>query len=197
MQLPQIRIQQQNARIGIQTKNAQLSLEAGPAKQEIKQPKADLQIHTTKGKLTIDQSKALADVGIIPTGESIRKMANEAMQTAMEGSKKRRRQGDMLMKIENGGNPLAIIAKQNGQRSEKQFNIGWIPSGDAVKFDYQPAEVNIVAKANKPIIHTQPTENQFNYQRGGGIDVYLQQENSINIDFVNVKFVGNNFEMEV
>ncbi|WP_058306687.1 DUF6470 family protein [Gracilibacillus massiliensis] len=196
MQLPQLRIQQQNAMIGIQTRNAQLSIEAGPAKQEIKQPKADLQINTIKGKLTIDQSKALADVGIIPTEESVSRMADKAMQTAIEGAKKRRRQGDMLMKIENGGNPLAIIAKQNGQRPEKQFNIGWIPSGDAVKFDYQPAEVDINAKANPPQISTQPTKNQFNYQRGG-IDVYLEQENSINIDFVNVKFVGNNFEMEV
>ncbi|MGN8647381.1 DUF6470 family protein [Gracilibacillus sp. HCP3S3_G5_1] len=196
MQLPQIRIQQQNAMIGIRTIDAQLDIEQGPAKQTISQPPADLNIKTKPGKLTIDQSKALADVGIIPTEESVKKMANEAMQKAIEGSKKRSQQGDMLMKIENGGNPLAQIAKQNGQWPKYQFNIGWIPSGDAVKFNYQPAEVIIEARANKPIIHVEPTSNQFHYQRGG-IEVYLEQENWIDIDFENIKFVGNNFEIEV
>src|SRR5699024_8876978 len=190
MQLPQIRIQQQSAMIGINTRDAKLDIEQGPAKQTIQQPQAEVNITTRQGKLTIDQSKALADVGIIPTEESVRKMANEAMQTAIEGSKKRRRQGDMLMKIENGGGLLPEIAKQNGQRPEKQFNIGWIPSGDAVKFNYQPAEVQIDAKANKPIIHSEQTKNQFHYQPGD-IDVYLERENTIDIDFVNVKFVGN------
>ncbi|MFD2655571.1 DUF6470 family protein [Gracilibacillus thailandensis] len=196
MQIPQLRIQQQNAMIGIRTIDAKLDIEQGPAKQSIQQPQADLNITTKPGKLTIDQSKALADVGIIPTEESVEKMANEAMQTAIEGSKKRRRQGDMLMKIENGGNPLAQIAKENGQWPKHQFNIGWIPSGDAVQFDYQPAEVDIDARANKPIINAEPTKNQFHYQRGG-IDVYLEQENWIDIDFDNVKFVGNNFELEI
>lgn len=196
MQLPQIRIQQQHAMIGIQTKDAKLDIEQGPAKQSIQQPKADLKITTKPGKLTIDQSKALADVGIIPTEESVRKMANEAMQTAVEGAKKRRRQGDRMMKIEQNGHILPQIAKQNGERAQKQFNIGWIPSGNAVKFNYQPAEVHIDAKANKPIIHTEQTKNQFHYLPSD-IDIYLDQKNVIDIDFVNVKSVGNNFELEV
>ncbi|KAB8139480.1 hypothetical protein F9U64_00155 [Gracilibacillus oryzae] len=196
MQLPQIRIQSQNAMIGLRTNNAQLTIDAAPAKQTIKQPQADLKISTKPGKLTIDQSKALADVGIISTEQSVSKMANEAMQTAVEGSKKKRRQGDMLMKIENGGNPLSQVAKQNGERPMKQFNIGWIPSGDAVKFHYEQAEVDIEARANKPQIDVQPTENKFDYQRGG-VDVYLEQKNWIEINFMNVKFVGNNFEMEI
>ncbi|SER40790.1 hypothetical protein SAMN04487944_1049 [Gracilibacillus ureilyticus] len=196
MQLPQIRIQSQNAILGLKINNAQLTIDSGPAKQTIKQPQADLRISTKPGKLTIDQSKALADVGIIPTEESVRKMAKEAMQTAIEGSKKTRRQGDMLMKIENGGNLLAQVAKQNGERPMKQFNIGWIPSGDAVKFHYEQAEVDIEARANKPQIEIQPTKNKFDY-RPGGVEKYLEQKNWIDISFVNVKFVGNNFEMEI
>ncbi|UOQ48306.1 DUF6470 family protein [Gracilibacillus caseinilyticus] len=196
MRLSQVRIQQQSAIIGIKTMDAQLQIDSGPAKQEISQPKAELNITTKPGKLTIDQSKALADVGIIPTKKSIKMLANEAMQTAIEGSKKRRRQGDRLMKIEKGGNILAQVAKENGGRLRKHFTMGWIPSGDAVKFDYQPAEVNIEANTNKPIINVEPTKNQFFYQKGG-IDIYLEQENSINIDVVNVNYIGNNFELEV
>lgn len=88
MQLPQISIQSQNAMIGLNIKNAKLSIDSGPAKQTIKQPEAELQINVEPGKLTIDQSKALADVGIIPVDQSVKKMAQEAMQTAIQGSKK-------------------------------------------------------------------------------------------------------------
>ncbi|SHM96737.1 DUF6470 family protein [Gracilibacillus kekensis] len=196
MRLPQIRIQSQDAKLGLQIKNAQLTVESGAAKQTIQQPQADIQIRTTPGKLTIDQSKALADVGIIPTEQSVKKNANEAMRDAIEGSKKRRHQGDMLMKIENDGEPLAVIAKQYGHKPIKNFNIGWIPSGNGVKFDYEPAKVEINNRANQPIINVEPTENQFYYQRGG-VENYLEQKKWIDIDFVNVNYVGNNFEMEI
>ncbi|MFC4403531.1 DUF6470 family protein [Gracilibacillus xinjiangensis] len=196
MKLPQVRIQSQNAMLGLQINNAQLQIESEPAKQTISQPNASINITTKQGKLTIDQSKALADVGIISVEESVRKYAKEGMQTAIEGSRKRRRQGDLMMKIENGGNPLVQVSKQNGERPIKSFNIGWIPSGDGVKFHYEPAEVSVNNKANKPIIEVKPTENQFYYQRGN-VEIYLEQKNWLEIDFENVKFVGNNFEIEI
>lgn len=196
MQLPQIRIQSQPALIGIRTNDAQLHIESGPAKLYIKQPQADLQIKIKPGRLTIDQSKALADVGIIPTRESVKKNAEEALQKAMEGSKKRRHQGDMMMKIENGGNPIPKIAEQNGHRPIKPFNIGWIPSLDGVKFHYEPAEVHIDAKANKPIIESEQTKNQFYYQPGS-IEVYLRQKNMLKIDVENLYFKGYHFEMKL
>ncbi|WP_163538882.1 DUF6470 family protein [Gracilibacillus sp. YIM 98692] len=196
MQIPQLHIQSQQAKIGIQTRDAQVSIDAGPAQQTIRQPEADLSIQTKPGKLTIDQSKALADVGIIPTEQSIKQNAEEAKQTAIEGVKKRRRQGDELMKIENGGNPLARQAKINGERPEKQFNIGWIPSWGGVDIDYQPAEVEISAKAIKPQIDSQPTETKLQYTRGS-VDTYLEQKNQLEIDFENVKYVGINFETEI
>lgn len=196
MQMPQIRIQSQPALIGIRTNDAQLQIDSGPAKLSIQQPKADLQISTKQGRLTIDQKKALADVGIIPTRESVEKNATESLQKAMEGSKKRRHQGDMMMKIENGGNPIPKIAEQNGHRPMKTFNIGWIPSLDAVKFHYEPAEVHINAKANKPIIHSEQTRNQFHYQ-AGSVETYLRQQNELNIDFENLYFKGYQFEMKL
>ncbi|MDX8044599.1 DUF6470 family protein [Gracilibacillus sp. S3-1-1] len=196
MQLPQIRIQQQSAMIGIQKTDAQLSVDTGPAKQEISQPQADIQITTKPGKLTIDQSKALADVGIIPTEQSVKNWVSKAMQTAIDGSKKRRQQGDMMMKIENGGNPMPKIAEENGQWPKHSFNIGWIPSGDGVKFHYEQAEVTINARTNKPIINAEPTNNQFHYQKGD-IETYLAQKNWLEIDFDNLTFVGNNVEIEI
>ncbi|MFC4387023.1 DUF6470 family protein [Gracilibacillus marinus] len=196
MQLPQIRIQSQNAMIGLRINDANVQIDSEPAKLEISQPQAEVRISTKQGKLTIDQSKALADVGIIPTEESVKRMADNAMQTAIEGSKKRRRQGDRMMEVHKNGNVLPQIAKQNGERPMKQFNIGWIPGPNGVTFHYEPAEVEVDAKANQPIIQSEQTKNQFHYQRGG-VETYLAQKNWLQIDFVHVKFVGNNFEIEI
>ncbi|RCW74726.1 DUF6470 family protein [Saliterribacillus persicus] len=196
MQLPQISIQSQNALIGINKKNAELTVDSGPAVQTINHTPVDLQINTRPGKLTIDQSKALADVGIIPTEQSIKKNAQESMQTAMAGSRKRRHQGDELMKIENGGEPIARQAKINGERQEKRFNIGWIPSLDAVKINYQPAEVDINATANKPVIQVQQTKNQFQYQ-AGSVETYLKQKNWIEVSVENLEPNSGSFEINI
>ncbi|MGP4040730.1 DUF6470 family protein [Gracilibacillus sp. D59] len=196
MQLPQIRLQTQVARIGLKSHDAQLQIDSGPAKQSIRQPKADIQIRTTPSKLTIDQSKALADVGLKPITELNAEFAQEGKQKLLEGIARRRRQGDELMKIEDGGNPIVRQVKENSQDPQRQFNIGWIPSANGVKIDYRPAEVNIKVTPQKPQIETQPTKTQYQYQ-SGNVEVYLLQKSWLEIDFVNLKHVGINFEMEI
>ncbi|GEM04733.1 hypothetical protein HMI01_17210 [Halolactibacillus miurensis] len=196
MNIPQLRIDQQFARIGIETNNATVDIDQGPAKLDIQQPAADINIRTKPSKLTIDQSQAFADLGQYPIGEAIRREANEGLQKVREGSQRRRRQGDMMMKIENGGDPLKLIAKQNTPREVRPFNIGFIPSYDSVKIDYQPAEVEVNNQANKPIINAKQTPVLQSYQRGN-VDVYLQQKNYIDIVFDNIPFINGGTEIFV
>lgn len=196
MNIPQLRIDQQFARIGIETNNATVGIQQGPAQIEIQQPNANININTKPGKLTIDQSQAFADLGQYPIGEAIRREANEGLQKVQEGSRRRRRQGDMMMKIENGGDPLKLIAKQNAPRQVRPFNIGFIPSHGSVKIDYQPAEVEVNNQANKPIINTKETPVSQSYRRGN-VDVYLQQKNYIEINFDNIPFRNGGTEMFV
>ena len=194
MNIPQLRIDQQFARIGIETNDATVDIQQGPAQLEIQQPSADINIKTKPAKLTIDQSKAFADLGQFPVGESIRRSAAEGLSEAQSGSRRRRRQGDMMMKIENGGDPLKAIAKQNAPRKMKPFNIGFIPSYGSVKIDYQPAEVEVNNQANKPIINSKPTPVKQSYQRGN-VDVYLEQQNYLDIQFDNIPFKNGGIEI--
>ncbi|GAB2545184.1 DUF6470 family protein [Gracilibacillus alcaliphilus] len=196
MQLPQIRIQQQSAEIGIRYQPQQIEVEQEEAQLHIDQRPAELRMTTKPGRLTIDQSKALADLHMIPSEQFIRKTANEAMQTAIAGTKKKQREGDRLMKIENGGNPIADIAKQNGQWPKKQIALGWLPSGGGVTFDYQPAELEIEAIVQPVAFRVQSAVRNIHYQRGG-VETYLQQKNWIQIDFDQLKFRGFQYELDI
>lgn len=91
MELPQIRMQSQMARITMMTQ---------PATQEIRQPKADLSIHqphaelsirTIPSKLTIDQTQAWADMNLKTAPLSIEEFAQLGMQGAQEGTARRKR----------------------------------------------------------------------------------------------------------
>lgn len=194
MNIPQLRIDQQFAKIGINVTNASVDIQQGAAQLSIQQPQAEINIRTRPGKLTIDQSQAFADLGQFPIGEAVRRDATEGFQKAKEGSKRRRHQGDMMMKIENGGDPLKAIAKQNAPRKAKPFNIGFIPSYGSVKIHYQPGDVEINNRANKPIIDAMTTPVTQSYQRGN-VDVYLKQKNYIDINFDNIPFKNGGTEI--
>lgn len=143
MLLPQIRMESQMAKIAINTT---------PGNQSIKQPKADIdlqpakvamEINRTPGKLTIDQTKAWEDRNLADTFRFIEKIAEEGYQAWLEGIARLAEQGDELMKIENGGSPLADQAKENSESPMYEVNVGCIPSLFSVKFDYEPSKLDI------------------------------------------------------
>lgn len=196
MQLPQLRIDQQFAKIGITMQDAKVTMQHQPAELSIQQPQADVNIDTRPGKLSIDQSQAFHDLGQYPVKEAVRLDAQEGKQKVAEGTRRRRQEGDRLMKIEHGGNPIAQIAKEKMPRPLRPFVMSVIPSYNAVKIDYQPSEVSINNQANKPVINaeTRPVERQVTPSQ---FDIYLEQQNNITIDFDNVKYVGPQYELSI
>ncbi|GEM01718.1 hypothetical protein SAMN05421839_1209 [Halolactibacillus halophilus] len=185
MRLPQIRIDQQFARIGISMEDAKVQMSQPEADLSIKQPQADVNIETRPGRLSIDQSQAFHDLGQYPVKEAIRLEALEGKKLVAEGTRRRRREGDQLMKIENGGDPIKQQAKTRMPREYRPFNIGVIPSYNSVKINYEPADVNVDIQANKPVIQSQanPVQRQVT---PANFDVYLDQQNYIDISFENV-----------
>lgn len=183
MQVPQIRLQSQQAQIELQTRPATQTIEQPKAQMEIQQPHAELQIHTIPGKLSIDQTEAWEEMDIKSVFRRTEENAQYGKQKAMEGIARIASEGDQLMKIENS---RKVIVEQSAQRAlENQTfdtNITWIPSFFSVKTDYQPAEVtidwnthqaNINVKTQKPIITYQP----------GEVTARLKQHQALNIDF--------------
>ncbi|MGM7702916.1 DUF6470 family protein [Pseudalkalibacillus sp. Hm43] len=183
MKIAQIQIQSQPALIGLKTRNAIQEIKQPKAEQTIQQPKAELKINTTKGSLTIDQTQAWNDMDLKSVNVRMRAAAQLGRSGVLEGIARRAQQGDQLMKIEDGGHPIPEQARTNSGDGMKEWNIGWIPSAGSVKIHYQPAEVQIDIKANKPVIETIAKKPEHIYQPGK-TEVYLRQENSLKINVV-------------
>ncbi|WP_053218577.1 DUF6470 family protein [Virgibacillus senegalensis] len=194
MQLPQVRMQSKLAKIQITQTPVQQTIKQPKAEQTIRQPHAEVTMQRIPSKMTIDQSKAWEDMNLKSAAKSISEAAQKGKEAVYKGMQRRVSQGEQLMKIENGGNPIASQGKQNGEKPMKQFNIGWIPSHFAVKTDYQPSELKINVQTHEPIIENKPNKPIINNQPGG-VETSILQKESLDIDFANLKFKGIDFEM--
>ncbi|MEH7235786.1 DUF6470 family protein [Bacillus sp. JJ1562] len=196
MELAQIRLESQNAKIGIRTIKPVQEIQQPKADLSIEQPKAEITIQTTPGKLTIDQTEAWADMDLKHIFRRVAEAADQGYQDSLDGIARRVQEGNELMKIENGGKPIAQIAKRNNEGPEHQFNIGWIPSHFSVKTSYVPAEVDIEVRVNKPIMNVGINKPIHEYTQGK-VDISLEQRQSLKIDFVNLKYAGVNYKQEI
>ncbi|WP_416147310.1 DUF6470 family protein [Salipaludibacillus sp. HK11] len=179
------------ARINISSTQAQTGLQSHRPQMSIRQPNADLyidqdlvgsfRISTTASELFIDQSEAFADADLKGPMRRVDEFAARAQQNVMQYIAKTAQQGEQLKKIENEGNPIASIARQNGEIfSEKQYNLAMVPEHmGKVKFDYRPSEVNFQVDRSEPTIRVQRNEPQISIPRWE-TNAYVQQKNSIN-----------------
>lgn len=196
MNFPQIRLQSTRAEIAIRTTPAVQTIEQPPADLSIEQPPADMQIERTPPKLTIDQTKARADVDLKSIPQRTVEAAQQGRQDALSGVARRVQEGDAMMRIENGGNPLAELAKQHKLLPEHEFGIGWVPAAGSVKINYDPGKTDINWKVNKPVIDSKLNKPVIQY-RPGTVSVNLAQYPSLKIDFTNLKFVGIKYEQTI
>lgn len=185
MELPQIRMQSQQARIAIDTQPARQEMIQPKADLSIQQPRAEMTMQTTPAKLTIDQTQAWEDMNLRSVERLNEKIAQDGKQAALEGIGRRAAEGTELMKIENKGNPLISQAVQNAHEPMKALGIKFIPSAFAVKIHYQPSEVQIDVKPNKPIIEARVNKPEVNYIPGD-VTVSMANYQDLQIDFVNL-----------
>lgn len=182
MNIPQIRMQSTFAQIGMETSRGELQIEQRHADMSIEQPKAEMIVDRRPPRLTIDQTRAFEDVNLKSVFRMTEDAAQAGYQQAMNAIATRAQEGDELMMIENGFSAIPNQSERNSLPPQADFNIGWIPSHNSVKINYDPGEtrinwntrpVNIEVTPNKPIIDYYP----------GKTNIYLQQKNSLNIDF--------------
>lgn len=194
MNLPQIRIESQLAKIAMSTTPAVQHISQPKADLSIEQPMAEMIIHRTPPRLTIDQSQAWADMGLKPILQLMDEFVVEGKQAAVSGMARRSQEGDELMRIENGGNPLVAQAERNSQAPIYDFNIGWIPSINSVKINHEPGNLDIQWKIHtRPMIHVNVNKPVIDYTPGD-VHIKMAQYPSLKIDVANLKFVGVNYE---
>jgi hypothetical protein len=183
MKLPQIRIESTFAKIGLQIIPPVQEIEQPPAELFIQQPPAEMMIDVVPGRLTIDQSQAWADMDLKHVFQRIEEAAQEGYQSWLAYLETVSQQGDELMKIENGGNPIVLQAQVNSEDPPLEFNIGFVPSPFSVKIHYDPAKLMMDWKVNKPIIDVQRHAPIINYKQGK-VNIDIAQHNSLHIDIV-------------
>lgn len=196
MQLPQIRLQSTSAQIQLNRTAPVQQIEQPRAELDLQQPAAELTIDRKKPMLTIDQTQARADLGFKNREQLLEDFVQDGKQGVMEGTARRAQDGDELMMIENGGGAIANQAERNAFDPPAEFNIGWIPRAGGVKLSYDPGSVDIQWKVNKVINNSRPQKPTHEYTPGK-VEVALQRYNSLEIDFVNLRHVGVNYEQQI
>ena len=196
MQLPQIQMTTQQGKIEMTTQQPVQSIEQPQAELDLQQPPAEITIERTPSQLTIDQTKAREDMDLKNISKRIEEFAEQGFQDWMSGLERVAADGDELMMIENGGDPIPEQAKRNGEGPELEFNIGWIPSAGSVSIQFIPGKVNIDVKTNPIINNTRPLKPVHDYQPGK-INITMKQYPSVTVDFKNLKYKGINYEQEI
>lgn len=184
MQLPQIRIQSIHAKLNLDIQKPNQEISQIPADLQIEQPMAEMNIELTPSRLTIDQTLAWENLDLKGPLKRMDEAAQLGMQASMEAIGEIASKGNELMKIENKGNP---IITQVIQLDEEMFplDIGSTPSQFSVKVQYDPGDLKIDWKVNKPLINVNINKPTHDYNPGmvsGFVDPYA----SLQIDFVGI-----------
>ncbi|MCA1031441.1 DUF6470 family protein [Bacillus timonensis] len=196
MDMPQLRVQSTHAQIEITRTPGKQEIEQPKPTVSIEQPQADLTIEITPAKLSIDQTEAWADMDLKHVSRRIEEFAQKGYEDWLAGIGRMAQDGDQLMHIENGGDPMADQAKVNSENPIYEFNVGWIPSANSVKTSYEKAKVDIDIKANLPKIDIKANLPIINYTPGN-VEVKLKNYHDIKFDFSNLKHVGIKYEQNI
>lgn len=195
MELPQIRLSSDRASLSIRMEKGHQSIEQPKAELHIQQPKADMTIKQPTGKLTIDQTNAWHNLGLKSSRVRTEETADHAKRTVLEGTARMAEEGDELMRIENGGEPLADQAARNAIW-QFDYPLDGMPVYDLVSIDYQANEPEISFAKKEPVIEAVPQKVRYDYQPGN-VDVFMEKYAALDIDFVNLKYKGYRFETEI
>ncbi|MEK3764716.1 DUF6470 family protein [Solibacillus sp. FSL K6-4121] len=183
MNIPQIQIQTTRGQIGLTTQRPVQQMEQPKAYLDIQQPKAEMSIQTRKSTLLIDSIEMRESLDLKSSRSRTAEVAQYSKQTAMDGLTRRAQEGSELMKIENGGNPLAEQAKRTGRQPYSNLGIKFIPQADSVKINFTPGSADIQVEPQKVINNTKTNKPIHNYTPGK-VNVEIQQYPSLKIDWL-------------
>lgn len=176
-------MQSTSARIGLDIQKPVQEIKQPKANLDLQQPKAEMSIRTTKSKLTIDSYEARESMDYKTSMSRTREIAQQSIQELLEGIARRAEEGQALMRIENGGNPLADQAKRIGRQPYSSLNIKFIPQAGSVKVNFEPATVDIEIEPQKVINNSTINKPIHNYTPGK-IKVEMLQYPSLIIDWL-------------
>jgi hypothetical protein len=182
----QLEIHQVYGQIDIYQTYSQMKIHQQPADLSIHQQPATLDIQTIQGKLTIDQSGPFADEGLMSSGQLAKQSAQEGQQAALDYIGKTAADGDRLKSDIKSGHAIANLADKNSRPPVHDFNVTLIPSSP-IAFSYQPAQVRVSVRVNKPDINIKVNHVDIQAEPGT-VQVRMARYPSISIQAVGTQF---------
>lgn len=183
MNIPKLQIQTTKAQIGLNIHKPVQKIEQPKADLDLQQPKAKLTVETTKSQLSIDTFEARESLDLKNTRRRTEDMAQKGVQDALEGVARRADEGNELMRIEDGGNPIVEHAKRKGRQPYSSINIKFLPQSGSVKVKYEPSKVDINIEPQKVINNSKMNKPIHDYTTGS-VDVEMLKKPSIKIDWL-------------
>lgn len=182
MNIPKIQLQSTKAQIGLNIQKPIQEIEQPKANLDLQQPKAKMSIQTTKPKLSIDSFEMRESLDLKSSRGRTAEVAQYSKQAALEGLERKSQEGSELMRIENGGNPIAEQAKRWGRQPYSSLGIKFIPQPDSVKINFEPGSVDIQVEPQKVINNTTINKPIHNYTPGK-VKIEMLQYPSLKIDW--------------
>ncbi|MCP1143737.1 DUF6470 family protein [Ureibacillus endophyticus] len=183
MNIPKLQIQSTHAQIGLDIQKPVQQIEQPQANLDLQQPQAKMSIQTTKSKLTIDSYDARESMDYKTSMSRTREIAQQSQQELLEGIARRAQEGQELMQIENGGNPIVEHAKRSGRQPYSSLNIKFIPQAGTVKVNFEPGTVDIQIEPQK-VINNSTINKPIHQYTPGKVMVEMLQYPSLKIDWL-------------
>ncbi len=174
----QLEINQSFSKIGMDIKNPSMQVSQNKGEIALDKGLGEQSINKKDAKVNIDNYPAEYDLGYRNTEDFMKDFSQKGKETALSQIAKYANQGDQLMRIESGGDPIVSQAKENSKRNEKDIGIRWkrgpsiSVSKDQLDINYNPRDVKVnYSKGN--------FSSDFNW---GKINTYLEQKANLEIN---------------
>lgn len=189
MQLPSIKITSTHGQIGMKSQRPHIEIKQHEPGFSIRQEHVAIEINKQSDQLTINQREAFASSNLKHIYQLNKDFAAKGLSHASEMTAKYAREGDQLMRIENGFNVIPQLAKVNSILfPEKEITLAQMPKPFSVKTDYQPSKLSFHTKGGTAEINIEQRKPTIQH-RPWQTDVYVRQKQ--NIQFQAVGFQVN------
>lgn len=179
----QLEINQSFAKIGMDIKEPELKLSKSKGEMSLDKGPGEQSIKKKDSKVNIDNYPAEYDLGYRNYKDFMKDFSQKGKKTALSQIAKYANEGDQLMRIESGGDPIVFQAKENSKSIEKDIGIRW-KRGPSISVSKDQLDINYNPKNLKGNYTESNVSSELNW---GRVNTYLKQKANLEI---NVR--GNN-----
>lgn len=182
MQMPQLQIQTTPGKLGLTIEKPIQLIEQPKATIDQQQPAATLEISSTRPKLSVDTTAVREDIDMKSAFKRTEEYAQLGRQAALNGVGRRAEEGQQLLRIENGGNTIADLAKQNGTPPPAPLGIRFVANRSKIQMSISPGTTTINSTPQKTVFNAQVNKPVHTYTPGK-VTGQMEQHPSIQIDW--------------